>query len=1002
MTAEEKKTRKIDRLARSLLIQGLPNDIYSLIDSNKAAKDLWDAFERQMRGSEYGEQDRKDAILYEYETFKATEGEQLLDTYLRYLQGNGGIDEQGVQVGGQCNVVNDGVNRFPDFSTIIAQQLQNLLPTILAQVGNQGNNQGNNRNQNRNAINDNIQGDARNVIMNNGGRGCSYKEFLACNPKEYDGKGGVIIYTRWIEKMEVGHAAYTDRFHKLARLVSHLVAPENKRIGRYIYGLAPQIRGMVKAIEPTIILKKWNGREPSRDRNVKEDNKRTRTGNAFATTANPDCRVTPRMVNLVNDRNPTAAHGACYECGGTDHCKASCPRLNQAQRPRGNRPNQGTRSWKQRQPGTWKGIYAWSGGGLLGPTHRDGIDDLFDQLQGSQYFSKIDLRPGYHQLRVHEDDIPKITFRTRYGHFEFTVIPFGLTNAPATREEHELNLGLVLELLKKEKLYAKCSKCEFWLQKVQFLKHVINGDGLAGCYRRFIENFFKIAKPLTILTHKCKTFDSDEEQELAFQTLKDRGNVIAYASRQLKIHEKNYTTHDLELELFSDYDCKIRYHSGKVNVVDDALSRKESVKPKRIRAMNITLYSSINDKILVAQKTLIMDEAYKLKYSIHPGADKMYYDLRYMYWWSGMKKDIAIYDYKMDRLARLYLDEIVARHGVSISIISDRDKGFTSRLKAARDRQKSYADKRRKPLEFSVGEHVLLKCHLRKVCPVAYRLRLHEELNGVHDTFHVSNLKKCLADPTLQVPLDEIQVDAKLNFVEEPVEILEREFKKLKQSRIAIVKVLLMISEVKLQAVADLKSTLYGSHFERSCIETLFELKHFEDCYLESSIIPCVEIWLELVNIAKSRVGYSESGVERRDESIDSAFARFNNIITCLKALDEGYSRKNYNLKVHEIIIKKDSEIVKVKVERKSIALKAKKESSDKDCSTSGSEDEDYAMAVRDFKKFFKRRDVATRIILLENVQNHRKTRTKELLAEALGAIEVKKMMRRSKMKRVS
>ncbi|GJV55631.1 hypothetical protein Tco_1456636 [Tanacetum coccineum] len=247
----------------------------------------------------------------------------------------------------------------------------------------------------------------------------------------------------------------------------------------------------------------------------------------------------------------------------------------------------------------------------------------------------------------------------------------------------------------------------------------------------------------------------------------------------------------------------------------------------------------------------------------------------------------------MESLARLYLNEIVARHGVSISIISDHDSRFThrvlasmlealvkifkyevrlspstrwsigayhssvrcvpfealygrkcrspimwaevgegqligpelvqettekisqikDRLKAARDRQKSYADKRRKPLEFSVGDYVLLKVSpwkgvvrfgkkgklaprfvgpfkiIEKVGPVAYRLDLPEELNGVHDMFHVSNLKKCLADPTLQVPLDEIRVDAKLNFMEEPVEILEREFKKLKRSRIAIVKV---------------------------------------------------------------------------------------------------------------------------------------------------------------------------------------------------------------------
>ncbi|GJZ91030.1 putative reverse transcriptase domain-containing protein, partial [Tanacetum coccineum] len=384
--------------------------------------------------------------------------------------------------------------------------------------------------------------------------------------------------------------------------------------------------------------------------------------------------------------------------------------------------------------------------------------------------------------------------------------------------------------------------------------------------------------------------------------------------------------------------------------VADALSRKEKVKPRRVRAINMNLQSSIKDKILAAQKvgdvrTLIMDEAHKSKYSVHPGADKMYYDLRDRYWWPGMKKDIAqpeipewkwegiakdfvikllrtssgldtIWvivdwltksahflpmreDYKMDRLARLYLNKIVARHGVPISMIADHDSRFTSRfwqsmqealgtrldmstayhpqtdsqsehtiqtledmlrmcvlnfegrwdvhlplvefsynnsyhysvrcvpfealygrkchspiiLKAARDRLKSYADKRRKPLEFSIGYHVLLKVSpckgmvrfgkkgklaprfvgsfeiVKKVGLVAYRLRLPEELNGVHDTFHVSNLKKCLADPTLQVPLDEIQVDAKLNFMEEPVEILEREFKKLKRSRISIVKV---------------------------------------------------------------------------------------------------------------------------------------------------------------------------------------------------------------------
>ncbi|GKD35688.1 putative reverse transcriptase domain-containing protein [Tanacetum coccineum] len=142
-----------------------------------------------------------------------------------------------------------------------------------------------------------------------------------------------------------------------------------------------------------------------------------------------------------------------------------------------------------------------------------------------------------------------------------------------------------------------------------------------------------------------------------FQLLMRRGKVIAYASRQLKTHEKNYTTHDLELELFSDYDCEICYHPGKANVVADALSRKERVKPKRVRAMNMTLQSSIKDRILASHeeafdesvplkgdvRTLIMNEAHKSKYSVHPGADKMYYDLRDGYWWPSIKKDIAEY-----------------------------------------------------------------------------------------------------------------------------------------------------------------------------------------------------------------------------------------------------------------------------------------------------------------------------------------------------------------------
>ncbi|GJU38214.1 putative reverse transcriptase, RNA-dependent DNA polymerase [Tanacetum coccineum] len=152
------------------------------------------------------------------------------------------------------------------------------------------------------------------------------------------------------------------------------------------------------------------------------------------------------------------------------------------------------------------------------------IDDLIDQLQGSSVYSKINLRSGYHQLRVREEDILKITFRTRYGHYEFQVIPFGLTNAHANKKEHKEHLKAILQLLKKEELYAKFSKCEFWIPKVspKTPTEICQFLGLAGYYRRFIEGFSKITKPMTKLTQKKVAFEWGDKQEAAFQTLKNR------------------------------------------------------------------------------------------------------------------------------------------------------------------------------------------------------------------------------------------------------------------------------------------------------------------------------------------------------------------------------------------------------------------------------------------------------------------------------------------------
>ncbi|GJR16640.1 putative reverse transcriptase domain-containing protein [Tanacetum coccineum] len=260
------------------------------------------------------------------------------------------------------------------------------------------------------------------------------------------------------------------------------------------------------------------------------------------------------------------------------------------------------------------------------------IDDLFDQLQGSSMYSKIDLRSGYHQLRIKEEDIPITAFRTRYGHFEFQVMPFGLTNAPADEEEHGKHLKIILELLKKERLYAKFSKCDFWLDSVQFLGHVIDRSGVyVGSARSkpFIDVFSLISKPLTKLTQKNKKYEWGKEEEEAFQTLKQklcsapilallegtedfmvycdaslkgygavlmqREKVIAYASRQLK-KELNLRQQRW-IELLSDYDCEIQYHPGRANVVADALSRKGREKPLCVRALTMTVHNDLPKQI---------------------------------------------------------------------------------------------------------------------------------------------------------------------------------------------------------------------------------------------------------------------------------------------------------------------------------------------------------------------------------------------------------------------
>ncbi|KAJ9177049.1 hypothetical protein P3X46_012303, partial [Hevea brasiliensis] len=627
---------------------------------------------------------------------------------------------------------------------------------------------------------------------------------------------------------------------------------------------------------------------------------------------------------------------------------------------------------------------------------------------------------------VKDVDVPKIVFRTRYGHYEFLVMPFGLTNAPAafmdlmnrifhpyldrfvvvfiddilvyskTREEHDEHLRIVLQTLREKKLYAKLSKCDFWLNEIAFLGHIVSADGirvdpkkieavmewkpprnttevrsflgLAGYYRRFVKGFSLIAAPMTKLLHKNVRFDWNDKCQTSFEKLKamlteapmltqpvsgkdfvvysdashnglgcvlmQEGKVIAYASRQLRPHEQNYPTHDLELaaiifalkiwrhylygekcyiytdhkslkylptqkelnlrqrrwiEFLKDYDCVIDYHPGKANVVADALSKKSMT---TLRLLNARL-SLVRDGAILAElqvrpnllqqildgqkadeklmaimskipegkaadyevkadgclhykgrlcvpdngelKASILKEAHTSVYAMHPGSTKI---------------------------------EIVRLHGIPLSIISDRDPRFTSRfwkklheslasiqmapyealygrkcitpvcwtelgedklvgpdlvkqaeekvksikanLKIASHACKSYADLKRKEIEYVVGDKVFLKVSpwkkvlrfgrkgklsprfigpyevIERVGPVAYRLALPPELDKIHNVFHVSMLRRYRSDPSHVISREEIEIQPDLTYEEEPLRIL----KELRNKQIPLVKVL--------------------------------------------------------------------------------------------------------------------------------------------------------------------------------------------------------------------
>ncbi|WVZ89202.1 hypothetical protein U9M48_035634 [Paspalum notatum var. saurae] len=610
------------------------------------------------------------------------------------------------------------------------------------------------------------------------------------------------------------------------------------------------------------------------------------------------------------------------------------------------------------------------------------------ELRGATVFSKIDFRSGYHQIKVREEDIPKTAFSTRYGLYEYLVMSFGLTNALAffkylmnlvfmneldkfvvvfiddilvyskNEMNHEEHLRIVLSRLREHKLYAKFSKCAFWLKEVAFLGHILSAKGVAvdlskvedvlnwkqpqtvteirsflglvGYYRCFIKDFSRISKPMTALTQKNAKFAWGPKCEEAFGTLK---KLLTSAP---VLAQPDITN---PFDVYCDASAQ-KQDKGMAHIRERLDEKKRACFTLDDQGVLWFKNCLVVPKDMELRKK-ILDEAHTSMFTMHPGNNKMYQDLKQKFWWTRMKREIATYVSECDVCQRvkadhlkpaatypeLYISRIVSLHGVPQTITSDRGSLFVSRfweqlqtalgtnlirssayhpqtsgqvervnqiledmlracaltystkwneclplaefaynnsyrkslemapfealygrrcgtplnwsepgehvtfspdlvtqaeeqvkfihsnLKRAQSRQKSYSNKRRRPLAFEEGDHVYLrvspmkgvhrfgvkgKLAPRYVGPfkitetrgaVAYRLELPPHLAAVHDVFHVSQLKKCLRVPEEVVDTSQIQIEPDLTYEEHPIKILDQKQRSTRRRTINFYKV---------------------------------------------------------------------------------------------------------------------------------------------------------------------------------------------------------------------